>query len=138
MSAIVIDSGKGQMLDFLCGNPGSGLSGAKCHLYVNNVSPAHSDLLTAYTEASFTGYAVGTCTGWQTSHITGDFHASTAAAPINFTNSTGSAQLIYGYYITDSSSSKLLLAERFAGAPLSLPAFNQLQVTPNMTLTSEF
>jgi microcystin-dependent protein len=108
-------------------------------LYKNDVTagltPDQIDALTqaAFTEADFPGYA--------SSAITGGTWTTTQGNPTTGTNterqftrsSTGSAQLIRGYYLTRTSDGALQAFEHF-DAPISVEFINdRIDVTPRIT-----
>jgi hypothetical protein len=103
-------------------------------LFKNNVTPAEADTEAGYTEADFTGYGSVALTPatWTT----------TAGAPSDvsypqqiFTSSAGSQnQPVYGYYIVQTTSGKLVAAERFADGPYTIVNNgDQIKVTPKIT-----
>ncbi len=88
----------------------------------------------SFTEANFAGYAAAALTGgsWTTTQAnpsTGVYGTQTFTR-----SSTGTAQLIYGYYVTLTAGGALRWFERFP-APISVEfAADAIQVTPRMTL----
>jgi hypothetical protein len=103
-------------------------------LYQNNITPAEADTAATYTEATFTGYAAIT--------LTGSSWTTTAGAPSHvdyaqqtFTSSAGSqSQSIYGYYLTQVTSGKLVYAERFSDGPyVIVNNGDAIRVTPTIT-----
>lgn len=139
MSAVIMDSGKTRFLDVLTGLSTAGLSGAKFHLYTNNVTPSHADVLATYTEATWAGYSAQTAGAWSGATLDGTFHGTSSQAnPMGFMNTSGVTQTCYGYYVTDGAGLALLMAERFAGAPLNILNGQSLSLTPNVKDTSEF
>jgi microcystin-dependent protein len=108
-------------------------------LYRNNVvlglSTVQIEALTqaAFTEANFAGYAASSMT---TSWTTTQGNPSVATrAEVTFTrSSTGTAQLVYGYYLTRNSDGALQWFEHFDG-PVSIEFINDaVKVTPTITL----
>lgn len=108
-------------------------------LYRNDVVSGLTDVqieaLTqaSFTEANFAGYAASSMT---TAWTTTQGNPSTATrAVVTFTrSSTGTAQLIYGYYVTRNSDGALMWFEHF-DAPVSIEFINDaIQVTPTLTL----
>ena len=109
-------------------------------LYRNNVisglTPDQIEALTesSFTEANFSGYAGIALTGG--SWVTTPTNPSTGVyAQQTFTRSvTGTAQLIYGYYLTKTSGGALQWFEHFP-APISIEFISDaLKVTPTITL----
>lgn len=108
-------------------------------LYRTNVTSGLTDVqieaLTqaAFTEANFAGYAASSMT---TAWTTTPGNPSTATrAEVTFTrSSTGTAQLVYGYYVTRNSDGALQWFEHFDG-PISIEFINDaIKVTPTITL----
>jgi hypothetical protein len=92
----------------------------KLKLYSSNTTPAETDTEATYTEATFTGYAAITLTGanWT---VTEGAPSSASYAQQTFTSSAGSqSQNIYGYYLVQATSGKLVYAERFSDGPYQI------------------
>lgn len=104
-------------------------------LFKSNTTPAETDTEATYTEADFTGYSSATLTGssWSTS---GTAPTQAAYAQQSFTSSAGSQnQDVYGYYVTQATSGKLLWAERFSNAPFNIANNGDvIKVTPQITM----
>lgn len=103
-------------------------------LFKNNITPVEADTEAAYTEADFTGYASIALTpaSWVT----------TAGAPSDvtypqqtFLSSAGAQnQNVYGYYIIQTTSGKLIAAERFTDGPYNIVNNGDaIKVTPKIT-----
>jgi hypothetical protein len=103
-------------------------------LFESNTTPAETDVVGTYTEATFTGYAAVTLTGasWT---VTGGAPSSAAYAQQTFTSSAGSqAKNVYGYYLTRLSSADLVYAERFSDGPYAIVNNgDSVKVTPTIT-----
>lgn len=103
------------------------------HLYSNNVTPTESDTISTYTESVAAGYSSVELTGtdWTVSSVAGLATATFATQTFTFSG----AATIYGYYVTDNSSTTLLWAERFTAAPVTIPlSGGSILVTPEITL----
>lgn len=104
----------------------------KLKLFSNNQTPAEADVLADYTESTAAGYASKTLTGssWSVANSSGVTTATYAQQTFTFTT----AATIYGYYVTNNGATSLLWAERFTGAPVSIPSSGGvLNVTPTFT-----
>jgi hypothetical protein len=102
-------------------------------LFTNNVTPGETDLAAAYTEASGNGYAAITLTAASWSVVEGA--PSEASYPEQTFTFTGALGNVYGYYVTQATSGKLMWAERFTGAPFNIANNgDQIKVTPKLTL----
>lgn len=103
----------------------------KYHLFTNNVMPTLADTVSTYTEAAWTGYAAvsKTFSDFTINGVSGNLGFA-IASPIAFSNSSGSSQAAYGYYVTDSAGAILLAAARFDSAPVSIPNGGSTSVVP--------
>jgi hypothetical protein len=104
-------------------------------LFQNNVTPAETDIASGYTEATFTGYGPITLTGASWGAASAGAPSSIAYAQQTFTSSAGAqSQAIYGYYLVQASSGKVVLAERFSDGPYTIVNLgDQIKVTPTIT-----
>jgi hypothetical protein len=102
-------------------------------LFKNNMTPAETDTEATYTEADFTGYVPIALTGasWT---ITPGNPTSAAAAEQTFTSTAVQSQNVYGYYVIQTTSGKILWAERFTNGPYLIQNIGDLiKVTPQFT-----
>lgn len=103
-------------------------------LFQNNITPAETDVVGTYTEATFTGYASITLTGatWTT---TPGAPSQAAYPQQSFTSSAEQAsQSIYGYYLTRLAGGELIYAERFTDGPYPVAHNGDVvKVTPQIT-----
>ena len=105
----------------------------RLRLFTNNITPADTDVLATYTEASGSGYAnvLLTAANWT---VTAGDPASASYPEITFTF-TGALGSVYGYYITGETSNLVRWAERFPTAPFDVQANgDQIKITPTITL----
>jgi len=101
-------------------------------LYTNDVTPGETDTEAAYTEASGDGYAAEnlTASSWV---VTPGAPTSAAYPQVTFTF-TGALGNVYGYYLTQAVSGKLVYAERFSDGPYAIANNgDQIKVTPTIT-----
>ena len=99
-------------------------------LFKNNFSPANSSVLSDFTEADFTGYSAITLTG--ASWVTTQADPSTATYAQQAFTGTGTAQTVYGYYITRTSSGRVWYYQRFT-TPLSIGSVTPaIRITPTL------
>ena len=92
-------------------------------LFTNNYTVVDSTLFSNLTEAVFTGYARVTLTysSWVSLGVSSAI--GTIAFPtVTFTNNSGSAVNLYGYFVLDPSATYLLSAGNLASAPVSIGA----------------
>lgn len=143
MSLKVPDVGELLLLNVLTGQAGAtNISALTCFLYSNNYTPVDGSVVGDFTEANFGDPAVNqarkTLSAWTAASTTGDSHAQSTAAAMTYTNTSGAAKDVYGYWVGNVTKTNLYFAERFAGAPLNIPNNTALILTPNFTLISEF
>jgi len=105
-------------------------------LFQNNYVPLLTDVVAAYTEATFSGYASQTL-AWGSAFINGSIQAEIDATPLTFTRSAGAtSNTIYGIYVIDNAG-VLTYAERFP-APVSMSsAGDAITYTPKATLINQ-
>jgi hypothetical protein len=103
-------------------------------LFKNDYTPVEATTEANVTAADFTGYSVIqlTAASWT---ITPGAPTSAAYAQQTFTSSAGSQnQPIYGYYIKQRTSGKLVWAERFSDAPYTITNNgDNIKITPTIT-----
>ncbi len=103
-------------------------------LFKNNFTPADASVAGDFTEATFTGYAALTLTGasWV---ATPGAPSSIAYAQQTFTSSANqTAQTIYGYYLTQASSGKVVGAQLFTNPRIVENLNDLIKVTPTLTM----
>lgn len=89
-------------------------------LYKSNTTPGETDTEATYTEADFTGYSAITLTAANWS-VSAGAPSTASYAQQTFTSSAGSqSQNVYGYYLTQVTSGKLVWAERFSDGPYTI------------------
>lgn len=108
----------------------------KLRLYkTTDVTISETSVTADFTEATFTGYAEAALSGasWT---ITPGAPSSASYAQQTFTSSADqAAQVIYGYYVVQTTSGKLLWAERFTDGPYTIANNGDaIKVTPNFTM----
>ncbi len=102
-------------------------------LYTNNYTPVEASVEGDFTEASGFGYAALTLSGasWV---ITPGAPTSAAYAQQTFTF-TGALGDVYGYFVVQASSGKLMWAEIFSNGPYDVQNNgDEIKVTPTITL----
>ena len=108
---------------------------SRLKLYTSNTTPAEGDTEATYTEASGNGYADKALAGssWGAAS-TGGGTSSIAFAEQTFTL-TGALGNVYGYFIVQETSGKILWAERFSNGPYDIQNNgDQIKVTPKIEL----
>lgn len=130
MSLVVVDGGESLALQYLV-NKGAPENLKLC-LYTNNKTPAETDVVGDYTEASGNGYAEITLTG-ATWSVSGTAPTSIGYPQQTFTFS-GALGNVYGYYLKRASSGELILAEKFTDGPYNIANNGDtIKITLNIT-----
>lgn len=132
MALIVPNNGEGDALQYFVNRAAP--QDLVLKLYQNNITPAETDTAGTYTEATFTGYAAVqlTAANWT---VTPGAPTEAAYAQQTFTSSAGSQnENVYGYYIVQRVSGKLVWAERFSDGPYNIVNNGDaIKVTPKIT-----
>jgi hypothetical protein len=129
MPLVVPNNGEGDALDAFVAK--TAMTALILRLYSNNITPAETDTAATYTEYAATGYAAITLAGasWTT---TEGAPSQTVYAQQTFTM-TGAGDA-FGYYMTRTTGGRIALAERFTGAPFSIPSGGgTIKITPQIT-----
>lgn len=132
MPLVIPNHGEADSLDMFVGK--TSLGGFTLRLFQNNITPAETDTVSTYTEATFTGYSAIalTAASWAT---TEGAPTETAYAQQTFTSTAGSqSQNIYGYYLNRTTGNRIGVVERFADGPYQIVNNgDQIKVTPKIT-----
>lgn len=133
MSLIVPSAAEKTMLDFTLGVTVPGNQTLK--LFVNNVTPDDTTVEGGLTEMSTLSYAAKTLTktSWTTVAGSSGQPATSTYATQTWTFTPGTPVTVYGYYIIDSTSGKLLWVELFAAPKVVQNDGDQIIVTPTIT-----
>lgn len=103
-------------------------------LFKSNTTPAEADTEATYTEADFTGYAAFNfvAANWT---ITAGAPTEAVYAEQSFTSTAGAqSQNVYGYYVVQAVSGKIMWAERFTNGPYLIQNNGDvIKVTPKFT-----
>lgn len=136
MSLIVSDEGLKRLLDLL--TTGAGLANIRIGLFQNNYTPLHTSTLASFTAATFVGYAVVT-PAYAAATVAAHVGTTVDAAARNFTCSgTATPNTIYGYYVYDSVAGVSLFAEEFASPQAIANIGDQITLTSQFSLTSQY
>ena len=135
MALLMVDQGE-QILGELMVNKTTTSQDLVLRLFKNNYVPVDASTEANFTEADFTGYAAVTLTGasWT---VTPNAPTLCTYAQQTFTCTVapGSPMPIYGYYLTQFTSGKLMWAEVFTGGPYTITYVGDLiKVTPNLNI----
>jgi hypothetical protein len=133
MALVVPDQGEVKLLEYIVNK--SAPSDLVLHLYVDDVDLSVEDFtVSSFTESTAAGYASANLVGanWDVSTTEG-ITAAVYDTSIAFSFTEGDS--VYGYYVTNSSSTLVLWAERFPGAPFNLPSGGgEISVRPQLQL----
>lgn len=110
----------------------AGDSDWKVCLYQNNHTPAAGDTISAYTEASFTGYSEVNLDPATFGAVSVVSHVaqSVSSFTAGFTMTSGSSQTIYGYYFLDGGGN-FVGAEMFPSV-LTITPGGTIEITPTL------
>lgn len=129
MTLIIPDIGEEMILRMITNNtPGEDLV---VRLFTNNITPAETDVTGTYVEAGGFGYGSIQVPGGDWTFFQGA--PSVALASGKTFTFTGALGLVYGYYLTQAISGKLIVAERFDVAKTIAEAGDQIRVVPRIT-----
>lgn len=135
MALVVPDEGEVSLLDMLV--DGDGFSSVRIRLYKNNLTPDEDTVYGDMTECDFSGYAQVTPSFGAASVVSHKGKIVDSAAR-NFThNGGGTSNTVYGYYVVDSTGTRLLWVERFASPITMANSGDQIQLTAAFTANSE-
>jgi len=100
----------------------TGFAGGKIHLFTNNFNPLPSSVLTAFTEATFTGYLAISVTAWGAPFTDVSGSAASVAPSAEWVGpSDASGETIYGfYYTTGAGAGTLQFSGKFDEGPIPL------------------
>lgn len=116
MALLITNAGDLVLLPITLGKTSFPGSNWNVHLYQNNYTPIPTSAVGDFTECSFAGYAsqVVDRTQWTSPTIISNRASMTAnnGSPFTWTNG-GSAQTVYGYYVTDAANAVVIYAELF-------------------------
>lgn len=111
------------------------------HLFVNDHEPAPADTVSAYLEATFSGYAPVPLVRADWTISPGEPGVARAPKQTWVVSVTGALQGIYGYYFTRADTGALRWVERWTvaqGVPFLMEhAGDQFDLTPRITLRSQ-
>jgi len=130
MALLVPDTGENLVLEMIVNKTAA--QNWVLRLFSSNTTPAEGDTAGTYTEATFSGYSAATLTGGSWGAASG---GSISYAQQTFTHNGGvTSNNIYGYYITQTTSGVLVLAERDGSAPFALSNNgDNVKITPTIT-----
>ena len=135
MALLVPSVAEKDLLDAMLGvvTPGNQTLG----LFVNNYTPDDTTVLANLTPMSTLGYAAKTLTktSWVTTAGSSGNPASSAYAIQTWTFTAGVAVTVYGYYVADATTSRLLWVELFASPKVVQNTGDVITVTPTITLS---
>jgi hypothetical protein len=106
----------------------------KLHLYKSNTTPTTSSTVGSFTECDFAGYAAQDISGWAYDTVSAHVADMTASANTFTRSTTGTAQNVYGYFVTDQAGTTLYFAELDPSGPRVLTnSGDSYTVNPKMT-----
>jgi hypothetical protein len=132
---VIPSASEKDILDFALGTATPG--NQKMKLYVNDVTPDDASVAATFTEMSTLTYAEKALVkaNWVSAAGAAGQPAASAYAQQAWAFGAGAAVTVYGYYVVDATTGRLLWAERFANPKLVGNAGDQILITPSMTLS---
>jgi hypothetical protein len=131
------DDGIAADLNSITGKAPTPIGNGILRLFVNPHVDDHTQVLGAFVEASFPGYAPIALfsVNWAAAGVGGHVASAAYGAASAFTQSAPAApQQIYGWYITDGPPTKLYASALFTGGPIPMTnTGDQITVTPTLT-----
>ncbi len=135
MSFLFVNQAEEVLAKYLVNKSPAAAENLVLRLFKNNWTPADGDTEAAATEADFTGYAHIDLTGadWT---VTPDAPTALVTAEQLFQSTADqTAQTIYGYYLTQVSSGKLICAWRYDDGPYNVQTNgDKIYVTPTINI----
>lgn len=135
-----VNDGLKQRLKDVLNNPITQLQEWSFLLFVNNITPNRSTLLTDLVEPTWSGYARRglTASVWTTPVQDGDFVVSTWGVDgFTYTNTDASPTTVYGWAIWDSGLGQLVFAQRFDDVDIRpIGTGEPITVLPRVSLAS--
>jgi len=131
MALVAVDEGERLLFDYMLNKTAP--TNWILRLFTSNTTPAEGDTNATYTQATQAGYAPVTLTGtnWSVATVANVTTAQYAEQTFSFTTNA----TVYGYYYTNGTGTTALIAERFSGAPFTLPSGGgTIAITPRITL----
>lgn len=131
MQLVYPDDGLLHQLKLIANNNGNGLL---WQLYQNDIDPQLDSVLADFTLADATwGQALVILADYSFLAVTLNI-GTIQAGPVSFSNATGMDQDIYGYVVYDFTTSHLIAAARFDGAPLTVVDGQGFNLVPTLGL----
>lgn len=128
MSLVVPDQGENIILEAIVNKTAP--QNLILKLYTNDVTPGESDTEATYTEANGAGYGAKTLGGasWNAAS------SGSISYPKQTFSFTGALGNVYGYFMVQATSGKLVYAERFADGAINIQSSRDfIEITPALT-----
>lgn len=139
MALLVPNVGEDKMIKLIV-NGTTAASTGEClvlRLFSSNTTPASSMTLADYTEAAFTGYAAVTMSSGSWTITAGAPTSAAQTAATTFTCSATTSVSVYGYYLSQETSSILMWSERFSDGPYTIAnSGDKIIITAQLTLST--
>jgi len=136
MSLIMPNSGKMKFLEMALKDAAP--NAQALHLFVNNITPSDTSVLSDFTEMTTHGYTalIIPRAGWTVASVDGTITATNIQSTFTFTyNSTSGDTVVYGYYITtNDGTEKILWADVLDSSFMVSSTGQQLKVIPTITI----
>lgn len=123
MALVISDAGISYILDAIRAK--FNVDVLNIHLFVNNLTPARTNVLGDFSEANFSGYAIQAVPTWGAPAVASHVATSQPAGVVFTVGVGGVSNNVYGYFVTDPGNSVLYWSERDAAAPITLSIVGQ-------------
>lgn len=130
MSAVFPDEGLQRLIEFMVNKTAS--ANLKLRLFKNNYTPVAGSVLADFTEVTVAGYAAVTLTGSSWTVAVSSSVATATYPAVTFTF-TGTGETVYGYYVVDNGTAKVLWAEKLGTAYAIPGAGGSVTITPSVS-----
>lgn len=134
------DDALSRCLDSVTGKSASPIGGGTLRLFTAPTTVSQTRVIGDFTEATFPGYAGVALTPatWAAAADSAHVASSLYGATVTFTrSSTGAAQTVYGWYLTDAGNTKLYACALFASGPYTVTNNGDaISVVPTLTYQS--
>lgn len=137
MALLVSNTAEGRMIRMIVNATTAQNENLSMRLFKSNTTPTSTMTLADYTEATFTGYSAVTATSGSWTINEGAPTSATQASATTFTCTAATSEAIYGYYLSQITSSQLMWSERFSDGPYTLTNNgDKIILTPQLTLST--
>ena len=137
MALLVANEAEQRMIQMITNSSTAQNQNLSLKLYKNNLTPASTDVLADFTEATFTGYSAVTLTSGSWTITPGAPTSAQQSSATTFSCSGTTSELVYGYYLNQTAGTCLMWAERFSDGPYTIAnSGDKIILTAQLTLST--